>query len=56
MGKRRGSVLIHRTERKSMWLYNDKPRILMSLNPFGIQRQIDSIFVPFKKTYRPDPP
>lgn len=56
MVKKRVSVLIYRTERKRIWLYVDKTSKLLSMTPFRYQRQIDSIFAPFQKTYRPDPP
>ncbi|MCI2254024.1 hypothetical protein RG959_13215 [Domibacillus sp. 8LH] len=53
MGKRRGIVLIEQTERNSM---NRNRKNQRKLHPFNLQRQMNSIFVPLKKGYRPNPP
>lgn len=53
MGKRRGIVLIDLIERNSTKLLQQKQ---IKLHPFNILRQMNSIFLPLKKGYRPDPP
>lgn len=54
MVKKEATVLIRKTERMKVRV--SKVQTKMRFTPCRYQRPIDSLFAPFSKTYRPNPP